>query len=368
MYVIRGEIRGSGNSITLLYIGRHWNDEYLIDLFFEDHEVVSEERASLVTVRSCSQKQEAGADIEIVDVGWPYQGRFKRNRGYLEFADWLSMILPLREDWDSVVQSFRKTTRKNDLRLLRRNQYSFDFTNDRRAIEQFYSDMYLPSIQGRHGAAAIVAPLRQILKRAQQGKLLQIFRGGQLVIAAVIYPEDDVLYVLWQGLAQRFEERPPEGSVSALYYFSIRYAFDTNLEAVDFGGTRAFLDSGGFRFKRKWGAQIDDSFSPNSVMIRALNNNGNTISFCEQFPLIARVLDGLEAVIVMQADSVDTATLRRLAKSYDCEGLERITVICVSGQSQNSVRIEELDGREYQIIECNAEQFPSRYVRRPAVQ
>lgn len=361
---VRGSVRGCDDPVVLLYVGRRWNEDFLLELLFEEHEILSQENASLFTAHARSKPLALDADIEIVDLWWPYDSRVNRHGGYLEFADWINMGLLLEDEWDSVVRSFRHTARNNDLRLIRRNEYRFEVSNDPETINAFYHDMYVPSASRRHGAASIVAPRKHVLKRAKQGKLLQIFRGNQVVIAGVIYPEDDVLYFLWQGSPPRFRECPAEGAASALYYFGIRYAFDNAFSAVDFAGTRAFLDFGDFRFKRKWGARVDDSFSPNSVLLRPLNNHENTISFCEQFPLIARCDTGLEAVIVRQDIAVDTDVLRRLDKKYNCDGLVRIVVIGVSDEAGTTTTSKEINGREFQVIQCQREQFASLYVSR----
>lgn len=362
--LIRGSIRGRSGAVVLLYVGRHWNYDFLVDLLFEEYEIVTEQQASLFSAHTRSRRLVPDADIEIVDIGWPYTGLFSRHRAYLEFADWISMKLVLEDDWHSVVGSFRNTTRNNDLRLIRRNQYRSELTNDRGSVESFYRDMYLPSVKRRHGTASIIAPRKHVLKRAQQGKLLQIYRDDDLVMAGVIYPEDDVLYFLWQGSPHRFQECVPEGAVSALYYFGIRYAFDNKLDVVDFAGTRAFPGFGDFRFKRKWGAFVDDAFSPSSLLIRPLNNRECTIAFCEQFPLIARCDDGLEAVIVMQAETVDAVTLKQLDKYYNCGGLARIVVIAVAEKTGGEATSREFNGREFQVIQCQSEEFSRLYVER----
>jgi len=361
---IRGSIRGSDDSVVLLYVGRRWNEEFLLNLFFDSHEILFCDDVNVFTARARSEVLARDADIEIIDIGWPYGGRFKKRQHYLEFADWLNMVLPLKGDWDDIVRSFRNTTRNNDLRLIRRNEYRFEVTNDQRIIESFYDDMYVPSASHRHGAASIVAPRKHVLKRAQQGELLQIYMENQLVIAGVIYPEDDVLYFLWQGSPSRFQERPAEAAASALYYFGIRYAFEHGMTAVDFAGTRAFLDFGDFRFKRKWGAMVDDSFSPNSVLLRPLNNHDNTILMCESIPLIARSDDGLEAVIVRSGKTANTEMLERLAKNYNCAGLDRILVIAVSDEAPGTLASREIRGRDFKVIQCEQDQFSGYYVGR----
>lgn len=362
--MIRGSIRGCDSSVVLHYVGRRWNQEFLLNLFFESHEIVRCEKSTVFTARARSKMLASDSDIEIIDIGWPYNGRLNKNHDFLQFADWINMILPLQEEWDDVVRSFRNTTRNNDLRLIRRNQYRYEVTNDRRIVESFYNDMYLPTANRRHGASSIVAPRKHVLKRAQQGKLLQVFRDDVLVIAGVIYPEDDILYFLWQGSPGSFQERPAEGAASALYYFGIRYAFDNEISAVDFAGTRAFLDFGDFRFKRKWGAFVDDSFSPNAVLLRPLNDGKDALSFFEHFPLIARGDDGLEAVIVRSGETVDTDMLEKLIKNYDCAGLDRIRVIAISDRANTTTESREIRGCKFQVIQCRPDQFSGYYVGR----
>ena len=94
------------------------------------------------------------------------------------------------------MRGFRKSTRNNDLRLIRRNGYHCLATNDPSDIDAFYDEMYAPSVQKRHGAASIIAPKSHVRRRARQGKLLHILRGTDIVIAGVVYSEDDVLYFL----------------------------------------------------------------------------------------------------------------------------------------------------------------------------
>jgi hypothetical protein len=303
------------------------------------------------------------SDVIIVDLGWPYNGRFNRDGEYLEIPDWLNMVVVLADDWASVVKSFRHTTRNNDLRLIRRNNYRCETTNDRRAIERFYDDMYVPFVSSRYEDGSVFTTRGRVIRKAMKGKLLHVLRGEQLVAAGVVLPGNDTLYFLWMGLPPDCLERPPEGAISALYYYGIKYAFDNGYKAVDFTGTRPFLNDGAFRFKRKWGARVEDTYSPNSILLKPKNNNENAAEFCKRIPLLARNGDDLEARFLYRDEIVDADTLRKLSKQYSCDGVDRVTVIEIADKNETRLVPMSTDGCQYRIINCRMDCFADYYAR-----
>jgi hypothetical protein len=274
------------------------------------------------------------------------------------------MAVTISGDWEQVVKSFRHTARNNDLRLIRRNDYRFETTNEPQLIERFYDDMYVPFINSRHEADTVVAPKRHIMKRAKQGKLLRILRREEVVAAGVVYPKNGILYFLWMGLPSTLVVKPPEGAISALYYFGIRYAFDKGYESVDFTGTRPFLNDGAFRFKRKWRPLVKDTFSPNCILVKPKNNSENAAAFSEHFPLVARRGDGLEAMFLYRNESVDADILHKLTKQYGCDGLDRMTVIEIADENDTRLISEEPDGSQFRLVRCRMDCFADYYARR----
>jgi hypothetical protein len=340
------------------------NYSYLLRTIFDEHHVQEEEHSSLLTFRKHMDRMAKRSDVIIVDLGWPYNGRFNRAGEYLEIPDWLNMVVVLADDWASVVKSFRHDARHNDLRRIRRNDYRCETTNERRAIEQFYDDMYVPFINSRHEDSSEIEPRKHVIRQALKGKLLHILRGEQLVAAGVVLPGNDILYTLWMGLPPDCVDRPPEGAISALYYFGIQYAFDNGYKAVDFTGTRPFLNDGAFRFKRKWGALVEDTFSPSSILLKPKNNNENAAEFCERFPLLARKGDGLEALFLYRHEIVEADTLRRISKQYGCDGVDRVTVIEIADKNETRSMPMGPDGCQYRLIKCRMDCFADHYTRR----
>jgi hypothetical protein len=304
----------------------------------------------------------AGCDATIVDIGWPYHGLINRRREYLETPDWINMSVSLPREWPTVISGFRQSTRNNDLRLIRRNEYRPDFTTTQESIEEFYDTMYLPFVTHKHAEDSIIATRRQVIKRATQGTLLRVTRAGEVVAAGVIYLEQNVLYFLWMGIPPSYLDAPPEGAISALYFFGIQYAFERGCSAVDFTGTRAFLEDGAFRFKRKWGGIIEDTFSPSSILIAPARLSNQAVRLFENLPILVRGSEGLEAVVVSQDETLEGVTLSRLRKEYACLGMARLTILKVSGKNETISLPADVAGCECRVVDVSLDRFAERYV------
>jgi len=360
--LLRGTMKGGG-SLMLLYAGRSGNYHYLLKTFFDQYEVVEKKRSTLMTIRRHMNQMEPSSDVVVMDVGWPYHGLLNRKGDFLELPDWANMALELSDSWEETVRSFRRTIRSNDLRYIRQNEYRCELTTDRRDIERFYDKMYLPFIQSRHGLDAVKAPRRHVIRRARQGCLQQIFKGDQVVSAGVVYPDKGVLYFLWMGMPAETLKEPPPAAISALYYFGIRHAFDHDLWAVDFMGTRTFLTDGAFQFKRKWGAVLEDTFSPNSILIKPKSGRMNAARFCQHFPMLARREGELEVLFLSIDETVDEKKLSRLDAQYGCNGISRMTVLDLSGHGDSGCGETAVGGHAFHLIKAGLDNFAEHYGR-----
>jgi hypothetical protein len=354
---------GSNARASVLYVGRRKNYSYLRRTIFDDCQVVDERRTSLFAYRKHTDEMAASADVLLLDIGWPYHGRINRAGEYLEIPDWVNMAVELPDTWEAVVRSFRQTTRNNDLRLIRRNGYRCRPTTSREVLEDFYDRFYVPFVNHKHGGDSVIAPRKHVLKRGAQGALLQVLKDEEVVAAGVVYPEGEALFFLWMGLPPQYIDSPPEAAISALYFFGIRYAFDHDYKVVDFTGNRAFLDDGAFRFKRKWGARVEDSFSPGSILIKPTRSSRSAARFCQRFPVLARRGDCLEARFLFADKSASEADLARLRKDYDCEGIDRTIVIEISEETETKSMPILDDECQYRWIKTTLDEFAECYIR-----
>lgn len=360
---LRGRVKGTGRAVTLVYAGRDMNYDYLVRIFLDDASTQVERRCMLWSCRRHAESLFAEADVLVEDLGWPYNGKRKDVRS-LEVPDWLNMELDLTGEWGDVLARFRSTARRNDLRILRRNDYRYTVTAERRAAEAFYDDMYVPYITERHGTDAVIEPRRHVLNVVRKGALLTVYGADCPVAAGVLYATGGALCFLWMGLPRHLVGAPPEGAISALYYYGIKHAHERGYEAVEFMGTRPFLVDGAFRFKRKWGPVLEDTFSPNSVHIRPQPGNENAVFFCRRFPVIARTEAGTEAVFVAAESPFREDAFRARWEEVGCRGVDRVTVVEIVDENETIETItwpDVLDGCELRLVRTRLQTFDEAY-------
>ncbi|MDZ8118525.1 hypothetical protein [Pontiella agarivorans] len=345
--LIDGITRREKMPVKVLYIGRYYNGEYIEKAIFDRFETVIEKRTTLFSARRHAEKLRAQADLLLCDIGWPYHGLINRNGSFLELPDWVNMSIFLEETWEETKQLFHKTIRRQDLRYIRIEGYRSETTSDPKEVADFYDRMYLPFMRSKHGGSMVKARKGHFVRRGRKGALLKILKDDKMLAGGIVFEEDDALFFLWIGLAPECFEHPPRALISAVYYFGIQYAQEMGCEVVDFTGTRAFMGDGTFRFKRKWGAGLSDTFSPSSILFKPENGNETAARFCQEFPMLARRRNGPEWLFLSLDQPVDEKRLKSYYKEFECDGISRLSVIDASGQAADlsAVDLESLNAR-----------------------
>lgn len=359
--LLKGRPPGRDAEVSVLYVGRGQNLPYLCRTLFETHRIEGEARTSVIGHRRTAERWLRAADLLVVDIGWPYHYRINRSGAYLEVPDWIDMGIDTEGGFEDVKQRFRRDARRNDLRRVRRGGYRCEITSDRRAIADFYDRQYEPYVRFAHGDGAFMAPKWHVVRQGAKGALLQVVLEDEVVAGGIVYPADDVLVSLWMGLPPHLHENPPDAVISALYVFLIRYAIDYGYAWVDFAGTRGFLNDGVFQFKRKWGAEIDDGYSPSSLLLQAQNANPNTLGLLENLPVLTRGSEGLEAVIVRGDPSSIDDCVRAAERTYGIRGLRKITILATAAGRKSTVVRNREYGVEYRIEQVPPASLPDCY-------
>jgi hypothetical protein len=165
-------------------------------------------------------------------------------------------ILDVRGDWQDVQNRFRKSVRKNELRVIRKYGYEYEIRHRDKDFEEFYDQMYLPTIRDRHGEWSSPMPRDIAHCYFRHGGLQCVRRDGRWVSGGICHPEQETWVADILGVRNGDTQLTKEGAVAAVYYATTHSANRQGYAFVNFRGTGPFMNLGQFQYKRKWGTTI----------------------------------------------------------------------------------------------------------------
>lgn len=179
-----------------------------------------------------------------------------KSRSNFVIPSWVSCEIDLGCDIGS--QSMSKKTLKNNLRKIKRGNFSYSITKDPDDFNFFYYKMHLPYISKRHGDATIKKSYKDMKKRFENGELLQIKEGQEIVAGVAIDYKamDGIPIITILGVLRGDFNYVKRGALIALYYYTIQYLKQKKYDKFSLGVTRPFFSDGVLQYKLNWGAKI----------------------------------------------------------------------------------------------------------------
>ena len=323
--VYAGIEKHSGKPLRVFYFGSGNHLAWVRDSAFASCTLESERsRIPVWHAQREIERAASGVDLVVADLPWPWQ-RQLRARGFIEAPAWVNQRLALPGQWKDVFPRLRRSARGEDLRAIRKNGLTYRLVRDENAIRRFYEDMYVPHLTRRFGEAAYIEPEWKIRYCVEQGTLMEILRGEEVVAAQVLWGSRSSLHFLWAGAAGREFGNETRGIFPALYYYGIVHAFENGYDEADYCGSRPVLADGIFQMKRRWGASVFDGWSRDTLFIRARSLSGPALEFLVQNPLIERK-GGQLAGKVLVSGAAGPEDVERVRQVYLSDGIREIAI------------------------------------------
>ena len=142
------------------------------------------------------------------------------------------------------------------------------------AVEDFYDRLYLPYIRQRHGHAAEIVGRKRFVRECHRGHVIHLLQGDRVVAAVAVRLSGRQMALAWTGIDIKLTHEQRLGAADALDFFTLIYAYQCGCGHMDMGHSRACLDDGVLRYKRKWGASIYRKKLPQgSILIAPLTSS-----------------------------------------------------------------------------------------------
>ena len=226
----------------------------------------------------------------------------------------------------------------DDLRRVRRGQWSAEVSHRASDFAAFYREMYVPYVRNRHSANAHVQPARRLRRAFRRGGLLWLSRDGERRAGLLFEHRGGTLGAVALGTAGGDPGRElKEGAIAATYLHMFDYARAAGCADIDLRGSRPSLDDGITRYKRKWGAVVYDR--PDVLTITLVHWHRMTpavAEFLAHTSLVFRDGGGLSALAAAGPDERAGADSGRTWTRLGIPGLRRMFVLAATPAASNA--------------------------------
>jgi hypothetical protein len=306
VWIIHGREAASDEPLSILYAGDPMHKSYIARLVFgEGRSEVHLGKKPVWALRKLIAKSGGDCSLAVIE-GHALHAALLKDQDDLFVPMWLESHLEL-----PIVARNRSSV--SSLKSIEKNGLTYSITTAPDRVRDFYYNMYLPSIQGRHRDSAFLDSFQEIMEPVARGdcELLSIDKGDQ-AIAGVLILNNENPPKLWKcGVRDADIALFKAGGMAGVYAFSSQHLHENGHSVMNLGGTRAFLSDGILFYKAKFGSGFKPQ-GPRGFILKPLSYSKGLESFLTHNPMLC--LDGQRlsgAVFMDNADLNDTAKRRK---------------------------------------------------------
>lgn len=328
------ELRGQGNGgpLTVTYVGLDYGKWHLKRVMFAaEPEEIAKEPVSVWHPDEVAHAPDS--DIVIVAASQRLIRNLPRQNA-LVLPLYVDHLVDIREDWEAIKKKLCESrTVRSEMRAVSKYGYTYEISYDEKDFEMHYHTMYLPTMEKRHGDAAIVVSKEEAKQHFRRGCLFLVKRDGHVVGGALGRTQGETVRFIYLGITDADEQLMKERVIGAMNFLRIHWAHQAGYKRVDLLGCPSYLDMGIFQYKRKWGTTI--SIPPNSheqVWFGFQRDTPAVHQFLKDNPCIIVDENGdLQGLVVVDdADKSDPETKARLRKKYYTPGMKDVLICSVT--------------------------------------
>ena len=328
--LLRGAARESGTEVRLLAAGGADWVAYVSGRFFAAEPVVEE--TLQVPVWRLQQQADAWqprADLVVIGIDRLSAQVFLR-RDCLMLPQWVSAWMHVPQEAQDFERQRSRT--ESDFRRVRKQGFASSLSTIAADFDVFYDQFYLPTLHGRHSAAAPMAPRWMLRLVFRLGALQWETCQGLRVAADLVIREGRDYVPVVTGLHAGRDELRRQGALVALYAHAPQHARALGCTRILLGGSRPSLHDGVLRYKSKWLdglCQHDSHLSGNHVTLLRWNRlAGPVAEFLSHTALIHQEQGGYSALWVFPNHLPLTAeTLTKELHALQVKGLRCLRIV-----------------------------------------
>jgi hypothetical protein len=336
IFIVRFEFYDEGNPLTVLFIGREQQLDFLKRFTGSGICTISRDAGLFFwKINSYLKKTDMKTDMTVIHLNKILYS-FIHPEGYLRMPDSVKSLLHLNGSFEEVIKKFHESAARK-CRNVSSAGYTVEISHDITALEHFYHEMYVPYMKKRFKELAVIDSYYKVRRLFRTGFLLIVRKEDRYLSGVVCRIKQDTFIFELIGLEHGSFQRVREGALDALYYYSILEALKRGCRIIDFGNSNPFLNDGLVLYKRKWGTVL----MPNLKQIRELGvkihgiKDGGCRFIRNHYPIFfdKKGLAGL--IFKDNTEPLSLKEMRHIENTYSTSGLDNLAVLSHGGFERN---------------------------------
>ncbi|MFT5711268.1 MAG: hypothetical protein ACI8QT_001973 [Halioglobus sp.] len=339
VWIIAGTEPYSGKPLRIFFAGGDQLKEYVTQLVFagptSDRSLGKLYLWNILYALWCNSHDCA---LAIIEGQRPHQFLYQRSRDYyIPSWIWSSVEIPLK---------YGSKGAKEDLRRIRKNNLSYQLSNDSGDLLDFYHNIYLPTIQARHENTAVFISYDEITDVMSQGdNCLLLVKHEEKIVAGVLILMRDVPCLWLGGIRDSSDAYRRLGAVGATYVFPAMYLSDQGYKQMGLGRSRCFFNDGVFRYKGKWNHRLV-STDKDGLILKVLNTSEAAVGFLSSQPFVCIDQGELAAAFFVDTfPDLNPKSQKEIDMLSNLDGLAAVNIYGLKGQQSEICKLGAVAGK-----------------------
>jgi len=326
VWLLEGVEANTGKPLCILFAGGDSNKNYISKLVFDSAcRETSAGKLYLPHILYLLHRNSRNCDLAFIEGHHLHQLLYQSAKDF---------YIPL---WvESCVELPLKATSKGakeDLRRARKHHLTYELSTDIEALRDFYNNMYLTTIQARHGEAKVSSSFEEIANVVnERDNTLLLIKHEETTIAGVVIQMLDIPRLWIGGIRNSSEIYRRMGAVGATYHFPAEYLTERGYQQMSLGRSRSFFNDGLMQYKGKWNHHLTD-FDTDGLIIKALTMSDALSGFLTNQPFARIVRGKLHATAFIDASYQSSKhTLKEVNTARSLQGVESMDTFAIDRQ------------------------------------
>jgi len=286
--ILSGIEKNSGDKIKILFIGTNSPSPYILNLIFSKKpKIEKKSKISIFKIKKYINDIRNDVDAIFIKTDRFYSG-FLEKQGYTIIPEWIRMTLDISEPFEKFYEKLSRSA-KEDIRKIKKLDYTYEVSKDPEKLAFFYNKMYLPFVSSRFPKNEIVTNYYIMKHLFEQGsQILFIKYKDEYIFGGLFLKDKDTVTASYAGLMEGKHDHLKRGVYAASYYYLIEHSKKNNVNLINLGSCRPFVNDGLFWYKKKWGSEVVKYGNELSEIycLKKCNENKAITSFLTNNPFI----------------------------------------------------------------------------------